>query len=230
MPVSYNYGQLQSQIAYELGGRTDLLTIPSGSGLALSPIQQAIQNSIAFFERDHFYFNELQSINNVSTVVNQEFYTSTDWPFLGSIIHIDDLWILVSSNRYTLNPRTEQYLDDISVNPNSIGQPTDYALYNKTLRLYSIPDGVYPVSVEGTQKFSTLAVSTDSNSWTTDAADLIKAGAKMDILENILKQTELADRQRLLIYGTDTVPGYIDALRKENTQRPARLAFRARSF
>lgn len=247
MPVSFTYGQMSSQIAYELGQRTDLLNIPSG--LALSPIQQAIQNAIAKWEREHFYFNEVIAINAFSTVSGQEFYGVSSSPFLGAQFwdsgagvwdgttsstssgaqsggsfaspHFDKIWILVSNNRYTLTPRTEQYLSDISVNPNNSGQPVDYSIYAETLRLYPIPDGVYPLTFEGVQRFSLLINSTDTNVWLQDAANLIKAEAKCDILENILKQTDLADRQRLLIYGTDNVKGYLDEIRYETDTRQA---------
>ena len=233
MPVSYNYGQLQAQIAYELGQRTDLLAIPSGSGLALSPIQQAIQNAIAKWEREHFYFNEVEALNVVSTVQAQEFYTSVTWAFITAQIHIDKIWVLVSNNRYSLNPRTEQYISDTSLNPSVQGQPIDYAYYAETIRLYPIPDGIYPITVEGTQKFSTLSNSGDSNSWTKDAADLIKAEAKFDLLTNVLKQTDLALTQKNLIYGDPMNPeeqGYIHALRSEGVQRPAILKARANYF
>lgn len=233
MPVSYNYSQLQAQIAYELGQRTDLLSIPSGSGLALSPIQQAIQNAIAKWEREHFYFNEIEAINSVSTVKAQEFYTAATWPFITAQIHIDKIWVLVSNNRYSLNPRTEQYISDTSLNPSVQGQPIDYSYYAETIRLYPIPDGIYPITIEGTQKFSTLVNSADSNSWTTEAADLIKAEAKSDILTNILKQTDLANIQKNLIYGDPMNPqdqGYITALRSEGVQRPAELKARANYF
>lgn len=238
MPVSYTYGQLQSQIAFELGQRTDLLSIPSGSGLALSPIQQAIQNAIAKWEREHFFFNEVETLNSntmpsISTVQGQEFYTSATWALLTNEVHIDKIWVLISQNRYTLTPRSEQYLADTSVNPNNTGQPVDYSYYAKTIRLYPIPDGNYPISIEGTQKVASLVNTSDSNIWTTEAADLIKAEAKMDLMMNVLKQTDLAAVQVALIYGDQSNPyavGYLDALRSEGVQRPAILKTRPSYF
>lgn len=231
MAVSYTYQGFQNQIAYELGQRSDLLAAPSG--LALSPIQQAIQAAIAKWEREHFYFNEVQAINTFNTVAGQEFYTSVDSPYLGTNPHIDKIWVLIASNRYSLNPRTEQYMDDTSLSTSSQGQPIDYAYYAETLRMYPIPDGVYPMSIEGTKRFSTLTLTTDTNVWLQDAADLIKAEAKMDLLENVLKQSDLADRQKRLIYGDPTVPGdtgYLYALRSESVQRPAVGKMRAMYF
>lgn len=233
MSVSYNYQGLQNQIAYELGFRSDLLLVPAGTNLTLTPIQQAIQNAIAKWEREHFYFNEVTSVNTFNTVVGQEFYTSSSSAFLGTNPHLDKVWVFISGNRYSLNSRTEQYMSDTSLNPSVQGQPIDYSYYAETLRLYPIPDGAYPITLEGTKRFATLSAGGDSNVWTTDAADLIKAEAKMDLLENVLKQADLADRQKKLIYGDPMIPtdhGYLDALRSESIQRPAVGKMRAMYF
>lgn len=295
MSVTYTYGQLQSQIAYELGQRFDLMDIPSGSNLALSPIQQAIQNAIAKWEREHFYFNEqgaLQTftsdqivtetgsgfltedgqavvveststtgnfltesgavittesgsaisvenpgsgggpstksavMTSLATVTGQEFYDQYTWAYLLSSIHIDKIWVFISGNRYSLNPRTEQYMSDTSLNPNVTGQPIDYSYYAEAIRLYPIPNGVYPITIEGTRRYSTLVNSTDANVWTQDAADLIKAEAKRDIYMNTLKDKAQADGQSILIYGDPGNAqdvGFIHALRSEGVQRPAVL-------
>lgn len=231
MAVSYTYQGFCNQIAYELGYRNDLLSVPSGfTGIALSPIQQAVQNAIAKWERERFYFNEITSINNFSTVVGQEFYTSASSSIIGTSPHIDRVWVLVSSNRYTLNPRTEQYLSDTSMSPTSQSQPVDYAMYAETMRLYPIPDGAYPISFEGTQRFALLALPSDTNIWIQDAANLIKAEAKADLLDNVLKQTDLADRQRAQIYGVGDFPGYLTDLRSETAQRVAGNKIRASYF
>lgn len=227
MAVSYTYQQMQNQLAYELGYRTDLLTVPSGINTALSPIQQAIQNAIARWEREHFYFNELSSRNPLAGFTTQsglEFYTSSQWAALATSPHIDKLWVLISGNRYTLNPRTEQYLSDTSVNPVVTGQPVDYSIFAETLRLYPIPNGAYPISAEGTLRFPTLVNASDQNAWLTDAADLIRATAKEDLFRNTIKNKDAADDQKKLIYGDPMVPGdqgYLDALLYETHQRPA---------
>lgn len=227
MAVSYTYQQFCNQIAWELGNRTDLLSIPSGITTALSPIQQAIQNAIARWEREHFYFNEIGSQTpgaTFTTVNGQEFYTSSDWPILPTMPHIDKLWVLVSGNRYSLNPRTEQYLSDTSVNPVVTGQPVDYAIQAETLRIYPIPNGAYPITAEGTQRFATLVNPSDTNGWLQDGADLIKATAKEDLYRHTLKNNALADEMKKAVYGDPMFPqdqGYLDALLYETHQRTA---------
>ncbi len=167
---------MQNRIADELGGRTELLS-PS-PGLSLSPIQLAIQDAVDYWTDERFYFNEYRTTGAFSTVVGQEFYTSADWADIATIQHIDKLSILISGNRFWMEPRTEQYMEDISMNVAWQGQPIDYSYYNFQLRFYPIPNGVYPVNVLGTKQFSTLTLAGDTNVWTDEAENLTRLTAK----------------------------------------------------
>src|ERR1700686_4097879 len=128
MAVARDYGTMQNRIADELGGRADLLA--NSPGMTSSPIQLAIQDAISYFTDDRFYFNELRQTGAFSTVLNQEFYTAADWGQIPYLWHIDKLSILVSSNRYYMQGRTEQYMEDVSINPRNNGVPIDYSYYN----------------------------------------------------------------------------------------------------
>lgn len=226
MSVSTTYGVMQSTIAYELGGRSDLT----------SQIQGAIQTAIAKWERTRFYFNELNDTNGFSTVKGQEFYTSSDYALIGTIVHIDKIHALVSNNRYTLEPRTWQYIEDYAVNPSVQAPPTgisDYSYYAETLRFYPIPDGVYPITISGTKRLSALVNSGDSNAWTQDAEALIRCEAKLDLYLNVLKDFEQAAVIKMQIYGDPSDPhsvGYLSALSGETFKRQAAPKVRATYF
>ncbi|MDE2100408.1 MAG: hypothetical protein KGL39_24360 [Patescibacteria group bacterium] len=215
MAVVSSYGAMQSSIAYELGGRSDLTT----------QIQNAIQTAIAKWERTKFYFNEVNDTNGFSTVAGQEFYTSADHPLIGSLVHIDKIHAFVSNNRYTLTPRTWQYIEDYSVNPTVQAPPTglsDFAYYAETLRFYPLPDGAYPITISGIQRLTSLVNDTDSNAWTNDAEALIRCEAKLDIYTNILKEHEQAQAMKMMIYGDPMQPnsvGYLSALQAETFKR-----------
>lgn len=219
MSVSTNYGQMQSTIAIELGNRTDIQ-------INTSVITNAIQTAIAKWERSRFYFNELNAINVFNTVAAQEYYTSTDYAGIATIAHIDKMWALVGNNRYYFTPRTMQYLDEVSVNAN-VAAPSvgcDYAYYAETLRIYPIPDGAYPISIQGTKRFTNLSLSTDMNVWTQDAEALIRTEAKLDIYLNYLKDETQAQIQKLSLYGDPMVPesvGYLKSLQGETFTRMA---------
>lgn len=217
------YQAMQDRIADELGQRSDLS----------SQIKLAIQTAIAKWEREQFYFNQLRTPNVFNTVSGQEFYTSADNANIGSMAKLNKVTVLVNSNRYTLNPRTADYLEDISVNPAVKSYPFDYAYYAESLRLYPIPSGVYPITLMGTQRLSTLVNGTDSNAWTTDAEALIRCEAKMDVYLNILQQPDLAQLMAFQIYGNPSMPGsrgYLYDLRAETANRQATPKIRPTYF
>jgi hypothetical protein len=184
------FGDLQNRIADELGGRADLLT-PS-SGLNSSPIQLAIYDAISQWQNERFWFNEYRTANAFTTKLGQEFYDASDWPDIASIHQIDKLSVLISGNRYYMTPRTEQYMEDLSINPAWSGQPKDYSYYNFQLRFYPIPNGVYPVNVLGTKDFGDLIADDDSNVWTTTAEPLIRANAKLYLYRDTLQDDDRA--------------------------------------
>lgn len=185
---------MQNRIADELGGRTELLS-PS-TGLTKSPIQLAILDSVSFWENERFYFNEYRTAGAFNTVAGQEFYTASDWPDIATLQHIDKMSILISQNRYEMWPRTEQYMEVISMNAQWQGQPVDYAYYNFQLRFYPIPDAVYPVNVLGTKKFAALSANSDTNVWTTEAEPMIRATAKQYLYrDTILDDIKAASMQ-----------------------------------
>jgi hypothetical protein len=226
MSVSTTYGAMQTTIAYELGGRSDLTT----------QIQNAIQTAIAKWERTRFYFNELNDTNGFSTTAGKEFYSAADYALIGTIVHIDKIHALVSNNRYTLEPRTWQYIEDYAVNPSVQAPPTgisDYSYYAETLRFYPIPDGVYPITISGTKRLTALASSGDSNAWTQDAEALIRCEAKLDLYLNVLKDDEQAAAMKVQIYGDPSDPhtvGYLSAIQGETFKRQAVPKVRATYF
>lgn len=176
-----SYGDLQNRIADELV-RTDLTT----------QIQNAIQTAIKQYERVPLYFNQLRQEAAFSTVHGQEFYSSAASPLIASMVTLERVTVTVSGNRYTLNWRTPQYLEDTSVNPIVYGQPVDYAYYAETLRFYPIPDNSYPIALTGIQRLFTLQNATDTNAWTSDGELLIRSRAKFELATHVLRDADLA--------------------------------------
>lgn len=229
MTISANYLTLQRQIADELGDRQNLLTPLGDSNLTLSPIQNAIQSAIAKWEREPFYFNEVYDQNVFSTVASQEFYTSSAAAMVASSPDMMKLHVLINANRYPLEVRTWQYLEDISANPAVVGQPVDYAYFAEQLRFYPIPDGAYPIAISATQRITNLSAGTDANVWTQDAYDLIRSEAKLILAREVLSDDDMATRMELAIYGASSaggsfgrVPGqrgYLYALKAETMRR-----------
>lgn len=238
MTISSNYITLQRQVADELGDNQQLLSPLSDSSLTASPIQNSIQQAIAKWEREPFYFNEIVQetlLNQGSypwmTSSGQEYYSDSSspqaWsePAISTIATIKKMWVLISSNRYSITPRTFQYMADTSVNPAVIGYPTDYAYGAEQIRFYPIPDGTYPIGFQGTRRFSTLSEDNDSNVWTNDAFDLIRCEAKLQLARDVLYDDTMYAAAKIAIYGDPSLlkdRGFLYALKGEGSQRQAK--------
>ncbi len=222
MTISATYIVLQQTIADELGDRTDLLSPLSDSSLASSPIKNAIASAIAKWEREKFYFNEAYTVPWFTTVAGQELYTSSDAASIATTPDVDDLNILINANRYTMNKRSWDYLEQMSINPANRGQPFDWAYFAEQIRLYPIPDAAYPVTASRVTRANALANDSDTNVWTQDGYDLIRSEAKLILAQEVIHDDALATRMKLAIYGDPTAPqirGYLSALKGETTRR-----------
>lgn len=221
MAISATYLQLQQQIAMELGDRTQLL--PSATGI-WSPIKNAIQTAIAKWEREPFYFNEVYTASFFSTVNTQEFYTSSDAAAIATTVEIKRLHVTISGGRYSLIQRDWDFLEDIAVSATA-GKPTDFAYFAQRIRLYPIPDAAYVVSLSGTSRLTALSADADTNGWTQDGFDLIKAEAKLILASEYLHDAPLALAMMSAIHGSPGSPemppreGILAMLRKETLSR-----------
>lgn len=235
MAISATYIVLQNQIADELGNRTDLLSPLSDSSLTLSPIKNAIASAISKWEREPFYFNEIYNSATplFTTVSGQEFYTTTDSTLIATSPYLYSLHALISSNRWPLEKATWQELEDKSLNPAGTGQPTDWAYLAKTIRLYPIPNGAYPIRASRLQIIADLSADSDTNVWTSDAYDLIRSEAKLILAQEVLHDDDIVRRMKIAIYGDPSLPadrGYLYALKAETMRRAASGRVKATDF
>lgn len=222
MAVIYDYVHMQNRIVDELWGRSDLSS--AAANMDVSPIKLAIQTAIKRFERERFYFNELRTATAFSTVIAQEFYTSSDAAFIATLAHIDKMSIVSGGNRLYLEPRTAAYIEDMSMNASNTGLPMDYSYYGEKIRFYPIPDAVYAVNALYTQRFAELSGDTDTNSWMSDAEGLIRSEAKRILYVHELKDPEGAAAM------ANEVAGYYRDLKGETMRRVATTKTRPTYF
>jgi len=167
-------------------------------------IATEIQSAIKRWQSERFYFNELRTIT-FNTVAAQEFYTSTDNPYIPNLLDIDSIITTASGSTYTLTPRSYAWMEDIFSTASITGQPTDYAYYGQQIRLYPTPDAVYPCRISSLVRLADLSGNTDSNAWTkaADARDLIRfdAGRRICMLvrDYDLANTLMALRDESLV-------------------------------
>lgn len=224
MPISTTYLLLQSQIADELGGRTDLLSTLSGSGLTLSPIKNAIQSAIAKWERTPFYFTETYSASWFSTVAGTETYATAALTAIATNANIYRLNITSATTRTPLTRRAWNKIGDKATSTANVdrGLPTEWAYAAEQIRLWPIPDAIYAIGALYTQRLTALSADSDTNVWTQDGFDLIKAEAKLILALEVLHDSDLAARMRLAIYGDpqdQRAKGYLQVLLDETERR-----------
>lgn len=180
-----DFQTIQALIASDIQ-RTDLT----------SDIAQAVQDAIKCYQMRRWYFNETNT-SLWNTVASQEFYTVIDSPDIPNYLKIDHLKITTGgTSRFPLTRRDWDWIDNVSVNTTSVGQPTDFCYYEQKVRLYPIPDAVYPMRFSGVLRLATLVNPADTNAWvnTSDAEPLIRARAKWQIATSVTFDDDLAAR------------------------------------
>lgn len=170
------FSDMQTAIAGELA-RSDLTT----------EIQREINNAITFYGNKAFWFNEA-SMTEVTTVQGQRYY-----PLPANFASVLDVLSTLGNYTYRLEPRTEQYLDQVDWgNDFWSGYPTDYSFWNGQIRLFPPPQGGLPITVKGTVILSPqpLVNDADSNAWLTSAEELIRTRAVRQLYGRYIRDPE----------------------------------------
>lgn len=95
-----------------------------------------------------------------------------------------------ASNQYPLIRRTYEQIERWQEN-GTTGRPTDYALYDKQIRLWVIPDDAYTLNLSYRAKLDELTAGS-SNAWTTIGGELIKRRAEANVALNVLQDRNRA--------------------------------------
>jgi hypothetical protein len=170
------FSDMQAAIAGELA-RSDLTT----------EIQREINNAITFYGNKAFWFNEA-TMADITTVQGQRYY-----PLPTNFASVLDVLAMLGNYTYRLEPRTEQYLDQVDLgNDFWSGYPTDYSFWNGQIRLFPPPQGGLPVKVKGTVILSPapLTQDSDTNAWLTSAEELIRTRAVRQLYGRYIRDPE----------------------------------------
>lgn len=161
-------GTLKSRIADDLA-RDDLAT----------QIANSIEDAIEFYRTKRFYFNETRD-ETFATVASQALYDSDDDAAIPLFFDIDDVFLVDSSSQNRRlrkdDPQELEYLSDTSA---STGEPTRWAWFDRSIRLYPIPNAAYTIRPVGAiEKASPASDSEANNVWMTEAFELLRRYAK----------------------------------------------------
>jgi hypothetical protein len=163
-------------------------------------IVNAINDAIALQEGERYAFNERRY--RILTVADQEYYPLTSPTLLTSagaavglgetILEIDSITATSSQSPYPLCPRTEQWFAEQWASATYRGEPADYGLYMQQLRIFPVPDGVYPIDMAGLARLAPnpLSASGDTNAWMTEGAAIIRAQAKILLYRDLLRDPD----------------------------------------
>lgn len=190
-------GAMITRIAGDLG-RTDF---SSANGV----IQTAIEEAIAFYQPQSFFFNDNDNIT-FNTVAEQSAYDDddttiveyTDWYNLKTIMLEE-----ASGRVHELTPMDYVELRMLTDTESSSSMPTHYCRYAEKIYLYPKPDlATYEINPVGHYKIAAPATSGEIlNPWMTKAWDLIMHSAKRRIYMDRLKDVGKAQIQGTLEIG-----------------------------
>lgn len=181
------YADMYTRIGDEIQDATALLP----------QIQNAIQDAIAFHERSKFYFNTDSNVA-FSTVRGQEWYYSpADFPLNNSLVEIISMAVSISGVLCPLQAEDYEQLDRAQ-NGSITGPPRAFSYFAECVRLFPIPDAVYPVIFSFHSRLPPLVNPTDTNAWMTDAEMLIRQTAKVFLATDVLQEAGIAQGAQIL--------------------------------
>lgn len=197
------YGIMKARIADDLA-RTDLT----------SNIATAILDAIKHYERKRFYWNE--AIASFSTVVGQEWYSSTDASWIPNIVELDSLRISISGRPWPLAAKTMDDMEFLTAGTATNGDPSAYCYYRQQIRLYPVPNQVRTMSAAYVQRFTTLSADSDTNAWMTDGEALIRTRAKILLWEDTIRG-DAGKKEGAFLRGKER--DILDAIKAETISR-----------
>jgi hypothetical protein len=142
---------------------------PSNTAVSVSNVAAAINEAIAYWKFRRFWFN---TVNDSATLTAQNPIIPIPSDFLVELPMNDGFVVSYSNMRYPLIKVNPKDFDDVYLD-NGYGLPRRYTLKAGVYYCYFIPDQNYTVLRWYLKDYSDLVNSSDTNDFTTYAAQLI---------------------------------------------------------
>ena len=155
-----------------------------------SQINNAITEAADYYRRDAFFRSDAQDSSTV-TVAGSSVYAAPP-----DVVEIRQLSITVSNTKYPLRLRSWEYInaEDSNTLAPVEGPPVEYAVNlpssGMTIRLFPTPDKAYRVQYDYVQIIPAPAVDGDSNFWTVEGREMVRAFAKYLLRMNVLNDPQ----------------------------------------
>lgn len=163
-----------------------------------SQINNAIAEAADYFRRDSFFRNDAQDTSTITVAGTNVYMAPTD------VAEIRQLTITVNNAKYPLRVRSWEYInveDSNTLNPVS-GPPVEYAVNlqssGMTIRLFPTPDGAYQLQYDYIQIVPAPVEDTDSNFWTVEGREMVRAFAKYLLRMTVLNDPQTAQSDKEL--------------------------------
>jgi hypothetical protein len=165
-------GELKSRVASELV-RTD-----QGANIAA-----AIVRAIDHYKGRRFWFNERSA---TATLDAGEEY-------LAAPLVLDGLFVVEGAGAVRLCEIGQDEMEDLYASGGASQRPSLFARYGDRVRVYPAPDQAYLMRSHGVfEMVPALDADGSANVWTTEAADLIAARAKLMVARDVIGSAERA--------------------------------------
>lgn len=176
-------GTMRTRIADEL--QIDATTFAT-------EIDRAIFSAIAYYNDSDYWFMDATPTKVVFSLTSQYSLTT----LLPGRSSIKDIVLELVPSRTPMLPVTlEQWLS-LDYDDNFTGEPTYWAIDHDSLMVLPSPGRTYTAVVWYSLQNSMTASASASSVWTTEAEELIRLHAEIDVLENRMKDFAEAANKR----------------------------------
>jgi hypothetical protein len=157
-------------------------------------VDREIRSAIKHFETARFTWNE--KVIDLNVTAGTEWYASTT---ITDLIKVDS-WSLIDGGwSLPMARRKFEWIEERQMSPGVRGMPTDWAHYDRRLRVYPIPDRNYAGRAAVVYRLESLGTADgDSNDWLSEGEALIRLHASMNVAGNWLRDFEKAAALRVL--------------------------------
>lgn len=155
-------------------------------------IDRAIFSSIKKYEDKDFWFLEASP----ATVL----FTATSAYSLSVMLpdrsEIKSVRLQLTPGLGTMYMKTQEELIEMDFDENFTGQPSYWAIHHDTLMIEPTPQRTFTAIVWYSLRNSMTASASASSVWTTEAEELVRLTAEIDLLENRMKDYDEALKKR----------------------------------
>jgi hypothetical protein len=160
----------------------------------VNAVANEITSAINFYRSKRFYFSEKRTVVTFDTVNDQSDYDETAQANIPHLISIDSVTVTDTGTVNPVCPISPERMELLIGGVSPLGNPPrHYSYYAQVLRLYPIPNDVYPMRVTGVIRIPAPATDEETNNvWMNDAEELIRARAKKAIYADWMGDPQMA--------------------------------------